>query len=299
MRWLNYHHLYYFWIVAKKGSVTEACKELRLAQPTVSAQLKALEDSLNEKLFEKSGRYLKLTESGNLVFKYAEEIFSLGNEMMDVLEGKPSGKPAILKVGISNVVPKLVVNRLLKPAYELNDPLNIICVEDQTDKLLNELASQNVDLIITDSPIPPSMKVKAYNHFLGECGVSFVGSSELAESANKDFPNSLGSVPVLLPTSDSSVRQELNRWFDEIGVTPNIVSEFQDSALMKTMGKSGVGIFPVPQSVEKEVLEDGTLEKIKQVDSVKERFYLITAERKVKNPAAIRICDMAGRELGV
>ena len=296
-RWINYHHLLYFWTVAREGSVTKACKELRLAQPTVSAQLKSLEGSLGEKLFEKEGRYLKLTEVGNIVFRYADEIFGLGRELVAQLDGGSSNKAQILKVGIADVMPKRVVFKLLEPAFSSPDSIRLVCHEDSTQSLLAELAVHDIDLVICDAPIPAGVKVKAYNHFLGECGISFLGSEKLVKQYGRGFPASLNHAPLFMPTHAAAIRRDLDHWYQRQDLAPRVIGEFQDSALMKIFGRAGYAIFPVPTVVEREVCQDYGVQVVGRIDAVKERFYLISVERKVKNPAAVRIVEEAQRRL--
>lgn len=297
MRWLNYHHLLYFYTVAREGSVTRACKELRLAQPTVSAQLKSLEDSLGEKLFEKEGRYLRLTEVGQLVYRYADEIFGVGRELMSALEGRPSGRMQVLRVGIVDVMPKQVVYRLLEPVYASGIGVKLICREDHTEKLLAELALHDVDLVISDTPIPPTVKIKAYNHFLGECGTTFLASEKLAKQYSKGFPQSLDKAPLFLPSHGAAIRRDFDYWFQTQGVTPNVIGEFQDSALMKSFARAGHAIIATPTCVEKDVANEYGLHVVGQTDGVKERFYVISVERKVKHSAVLSIVEEAQRRL--
>ncbi len=296
MRWLNYQHFFYFWRVAKRGSVTDACRELRLAQPTISAQLKVLEETLGEKLFVREGRSLRLTDVGKLAYRYAEEVFLACNEFMDVLDGKDIANPGKLKVGISDVVPKGISYRILEPAFAA--PSSIVsCYEDSTERLLAELAISEVDLVIADTPVPPSVKVKAYNHFLGECGISFLAQAALAKQYRKGFPKSLSGAPLLLPTPDAAVRREIDQWFDLIGVAPRCVGEFQDSALMKIVAREGKGVVPVPSVVAGEVKREFHLELVAETDAVKERFYLISVQRRLKNQLVKTIVDRAQTKL--
>lgn len=295
MRWLNYQHFFYFWRVAKTGSVTEACRELRLAQPTVSAQLKVLEETLGEQLFTREGRKLKLTDVGRLAYRYADSIFSTGNEFLGVLDGRNPLEPRELKIGISDVVPKVIAYRLIETAF--SESSSVKCYEDRTERLLAELAVSELDLVISDSPIPPSVKVKAFNHFLGGCGVSFLAVSPLARRFRKKFPQSLFNAPLLVPTAEAELRREIDRWFDSLEFVPRYVGEFQDSALMKIVGREGKGILPVPSVVESEIKRDFNLELVGRTDAVKERFYLISVEKRLKNPLVKAIVERAQRTL--
>ncbi len=293
MRWLNYQHFFYFWRVAKSGSITEASRELRLAQPTISAQLKVFEESLGEKLFLREGRALKLSEAGKLAYRYAEQIFGTGNEFLDALDGKGNVAPTELKVGISDVVPKVIAYRLLEPAFAAAGSVTVKCNEDRTERLLAELAISEEDLVIADAPMPASVRVKAYNHFLGECGVSFLAVPALAKRYRRGFPKSLSDAPLLVPTIGAAVRRELDRWFDTVGVSPRIVGEFQDSALMKLVAREGIGIAPVPSAVVREVKREFHLELVGTAVEVRERFYLISVEKRLKNPLVKAIVDRA------
>lgn len=295
MRWLNYHHLYYFWRVAKQGSVTLASQELRLAQPTVSAQLKQLEATLGITLFDKVGRRLKVSESGQIVYRYAEEIFSLGSELFEVIEGKVAGRSQALKIGVCDVVPKTIAHRIIEPAYEQRPIPRIVCLEDNSERLLAALAIQEIELIISDSPIPPTARVKAFNHYLGECGVTLLAARDIADRYRRGFPRSLNGAPFLLPAPPAAVRRELDRWFSESGIMPEIRAEFQDSSLMKIFARSGAGILPLPDLVEKELAAEFGLSVVGRIPKITERFYLISAERKLRHPAVAHICESAQR----
>jgi LysR family transcriptional activator of nhaA len=297
MEWLNYHHLLYFWVVAREGGLVPAGKVLRLSHPTLSAQIHALEDQLGEKLFTKSGRRLALTEVGRVAFRYADEIFSLGREMLDTVKGRATGQPVRLDVGVADALPKLVVRRLLEPALALPEPVRLTCREATFEKLLADLALHELDVVLADAPLPPGSSVKAYNHLLGECGVSVFGTKELAARYKRGFPSSLDGAPMLLPLEDLPLRRALNQWFEANRVTPKVVAEFEDSALLKVFGADGLGLFPAPTPVEKEIARQHQAVVVGRTDTVKERFYAITVERRIKNPAVVALCDAARHEL--
>lgn len=297
MDWLNYHHLLYFWMVAKEGTVTAAAAQLRLSQPTVSGQIRQLEDALGEKLFDRVGRRLELTEVGTVVYRYADEIFGLGKEMMETLKGLPSGRPSRLQVGISDLVPKLISHRLLEPALRAEPAVQIVCREDKTERLLAELAIHGLDLVIADSPIGGQARVRAYNHLLGECGISFYGARALREEVEREFPRSLHGRAVLLPTENNVLRRALDHWFEELRIRPRVVAEFEDSALMKVFGQHGAGIFPAPSAIESEICNNFGVSVVGRTDEVRERFYAITVERRIKHPAVRAITDMARSRL--
>lgn len=290
-RWLNYHHLYYFWIIAKRGSVTEACEELRLSQPAVSAQLKSLEESLGHKLFDRHARGLTLTEFGHVTLKYAEEIFSLGSEFLRVLDGSSYSRLPVLHVGIADVVPKILAYRVIETVLGTEHKTKIVCHEDKTEILVADLAIQKLDLVLCDTPLPQAVKVKAFSHRLGDCGVSFLAAESLAKSLKRGFPRSLHARPLLLPTEAAAVRRSLDGWFEEKGIQPEVLMEFQDSALMAVFAQGGHGVIPVPTSIEKEVMKDFDLKLIGRTKEVTETYYLISLERKIKNPLVSQMVE--------
>jgi LysR family transcriptional activator of nhaA len=297
MEWLNYHHLYYFWTVARTGSVTKASAELLLAPPTISAQIKRLEDSLGEKLFERSGRRLVLSEAGRLAFRYAEEIFAAGREMQDALKGRPTGRPSKLLVGVADVLPKIIVHQLLEPAFHLPEPVQLICREDPPDRLLADLATQGMDLVLTDSPMSPSMRVRAFNHLLGECGVAFYGERRLAAAYRRQFPRSLNGAPVLLPTESSALRAELDQWFQSSGIRPRVVGEFDDFSLARTFAEKGLGVFASPLVLDREMRRRYGFARLGNIEGIQARFYGISVEKRLKNPAVVAICETARQRL--
>jgi LysR family transcriptional activator of nhaA len=296
MEWLNYHHLLYFWSVAREGGVTAASKRLRLAQPTISAQIRALEDQLGDKLFRRAGRRLELTEIGRVVFGYAEEIFDLGQELLDTVRGRPSGRPARLVIGIADVVSKLIAYRLLKPALGLAEPVRIVCREGKPEQLLAELATHRLDIVLTDSPMRGAVHVRAFNHLLGECGVTFVAAPQLAARYRRGFPRSLEGAPVLLPTDNTVLRRSLEQWFSTEQVRPVVAGEFEDSALMKAFGQHGMGLFPAPETVEAEICNQYGVRVVGRLKGIREQFYAISVERKIRHPAVTAIAD-AAREM--
>lgn len=297
MEWLNYHHLLYFWVVAREGGLAPAGKILRLAHPTLSGQIKALEESLGEKLFVKSGRRLVLTDTGRVVYRYAEDIFTLGREMLDTVKGRPTGKPVRLDVGIADVVPKLVVKRLLEPVFEMPEPVRLVCQETDFEKLLAMLSLHELDVVIADSPVPAGSSIRAFHHLLGECGITFFASPDLARRYGKGFPESLDGAPMLLPLENTTLRRSLNQWFDGLGVRPHVVAELEDSALTKVFGTEGRGIFASPSAVRAEVEKMYDVRVVGETEKVRERFYAITAERKMKNPAVVALFETARHEL--
>ncbi len=293
MEWINYHHLLYFWTVAREGTIAAAGRKLRLAQPTISAQLKLLEEDLGAELFSRTGRKLVLTETGHLVYRYAEEIFTLGRELQDAVKGRPVGSPVRFRVGITDVVPKLVAWRLLEPAMKLGDGIQIICFEGKSTDLLARLAVHDIDLVLSDSPIAPEVKVQAYNHEIGSCGVTVFGAKRHATKHRKGFPQSLDGAPFLLPTVNTALRLAFDAWCDRNGVRPQVTGEFEDSALLKVFGQAGVGLFIGPSVIEEEIVRQYRVQIVGRIPELRERFFAISVERRVKHPAVRELMETA------
>lgn len=298
MEWLNYHHLLYFWVVAKEGSIVRASQELHLAHPTISGQIHRLEEVLGEKLFARRGRNLVLTEAGHLAFRYADEIFSLGREFVDTLKGRASGRPLRLVVGVADVLPPSLVRRFLEPAFRLGQSVQVICRGDKSvEEFIVELALHRVDVVISDGPAGSGIAVRAFSHLLGECGTTFFASPKLAATARRKFPHSLDGAPFLLPGAPSTVRRSLEQWFNAQDIRPIIVAEFDDSALAKDFGKEGMGVFAVPTVIENEVREQYRVRVIGRSQAVRQQFYAISVERKIKHPAVAAICKAARQDI--
>ncbi len=297
MEWLNYHHLLYFWSVAKHGTVAKACAELRLAQPTISKQIGLLEDTLGEKLFVRTGRHLVLTEMGRIVFKHAEDIFSIGQDLLNTVKGRASSSQSRLNIGVVDVVPKLLATRLLDSAIRQSPGIRLICWEDKLDQLLADLAIHGLDLVIADTPAPPSIKVQAYSHLLGESGITFFAKSKLAVQYRRNFPQSLNGALILLPTSNTVLRRLLDDWMVGQELVPTVVGEFEDSATLKAFGQAGHGLFPGPTALEKEICRQYQVQVVRRVDSVRQRFYAITVERRLKHPTVVALLNAARREV--
>jgi len=299
MEWLNYHHLLYFWVVAREGSISGATRKLNLTQPTISAQLRQLEESLGEKLFEKAGRGLVLTEAGRIALRYADEIFALGRELRDTLRDRPTGRPVRVTIGIADVVPKLVAYRVLRPAFSMTAEIEMVCREASSEVLLALLGQHEVDLVIADAPAPTTNRdapLRAYNHLLGESGTTFFAAPALSASVKKSFPRSLEGAPLLLPGHGTQIRRALELWLDATGITPRRVGEFDDLALMTAFGRAGTGIFPAPTAIEREIETEYNVRVVGRLPEVRERFYAVSAERKIKNPIVSAITSAARRE---
>lgn len=295
--WLNYHHLLYFWTVAKMGSITRSAAHLHLAQPTLSNQIKKLEKVVGGALFDRVGRSLVLTDLGQVVFRYADEIFSLGEELKDVLQGAASLDSQRLLVGVPDVLPKLVVYRLLKPALNLKQPIRLVCYEGKLPELLGNLAMHKLDIVLSDSPMTPQTNIRAFNHLLGECGVSVFGTSRLAARYESDFPRSLQAAPMLLPTQNTGLRRSLELWFEHNSVHPQVIHEFEDSAVLKVFGQAGEGLFVSPTAIEREVCQQYHVKVVGRITQIKERFYAISVERRLKHPAVLAISSAARTSL--
>ena len=292
MRHLNYTHLLYFWTVANEGSIARAAEVLHLTPQTISGQLKKLEDSVGEPLFAKIGRGLALTETGQVVRQYADEIFYLGAELSERIRTKQPLLPTSLSVGIVNSVPKFIAQRILSPALSLDDPIRINCKEGDLDSLLGDLAVHRLDLVVSDRPIPAGTHVRAYNHSLGTSAVGFFAHNSIAKHY-KQFPTSLDDAPILLPNSESALRRQLDMWFDEQGILPKLLAEFDDSALLKAFGEAGLGVFPAPVAIADEVTAMYHSSHLGTLEHIFESFFAISPERKLKHPAVVAITETA------
>ena len=293
MDWLNYHHLYYFWLVAREGSIARAAERMRLTHPTVSKQLSQLESFFKGKLFDRVGRNLVLTELGHTVFQYADEIFLVGRELQEVVHRRSGGRPLLLRVGLVEVLPKLVAHRLLKPAFRLQEPVHVICREGHYEDLLAELAVHRLDVVLSDAPVESAVNIRAFSHFLGDCGVSVFGTARLVAKYRRRFPGSLDGAPFLVPTEKTAARRNLDQWFSAEKIQPRIVGEFEDTALLKVFGQDGVGLFPAPTVIEREVCRQYKVRVVGRIEAVRERYYAISVERRLKHPAVVTICDAA------
>jgi LysR family transcriptional activator of nhaA len=298
MEWLNYHHLLYFWVVAREGSIVKASKELRLAHPTISGQIHRLEEVLGEKLFVRSGRSLSLTESGRVAYRYANEIFSLGREFVDTLRGRTSGRPLRLTVGVADVLPASLVRRFLEPAFALSQSVHVICRADKSvEEFLADLALHRVDVVLADGPPGAGVAVRAFGHLLGECGTTFFASPDMAASLRKRFPASLDGAPFLMPGAPSMVRRALEQWFDTHDIRPRIVVECDDSALAKDFGETGMGVFATPTVIEAEVRRHYRVRVVGRAPAVQQQFFAISVERRIKHPAVVAISEAARHDI--
>jgi LysR family transcriptional activator of nhaA len=297
MKWLNYHHLFYFWTVARAGTITAACERLRLAQPTISAQLRTLEKNLGHKLFQQVGRTLELTETGRVVYRYANEIFSLGEELTNTLEGRSSPSLLRLRIGVADVLPKMVVSRVIEPAIAPELNTRVVCFEGKPKELLARLSIHELDLVLADAPIPVDVNLRAYNHPLGETTVSVFGPRAAAQQHRQRFPESLHGAPMLMPTANTSLRRALDYWLGSRGIVPQVVAEFEDSALMKMFAHERAVMFPAPTVIEEDVRRLYGSELVGRLEEVRERFFAVSLERRVKHPAVAAIVSAAAKGL--
>lgn len=293
MRHLNYNHLQYFWAVGREGSVVKAAEILHLTPQTISGQLKLLEESVGQPLFDRVGRRLVLSEMGNVVMEYAEEIFAIGAELSQVVRGQKSAGHSVLSVGVVSSMPKLIAERIIAPSLMDDEPLRIRCHEASLEQLLGELAVHRLDLVLSDQPMPQGLSLRAFNHRLGESGLAFFCQRSKARHYRAKFPDSLDEAPMLLPSQHSALRRRMEEWFDSINIVPQVVGEFDDSALLKAFGEAGAGLFAAPTVIENEICKMYSMSVIGRTDSVSEQFYAISPERRIKHPSVARITDTA------
>jgi LysR family transcriptional activator of nhaA len=294
---LNYHHLRYFWAVAREGSVTSAAETMQVSQPTVSAQIRKLERSLGHALFDRGGRSLTLTPEGKVVFDYAEEIFRLGDELEDTVQGRLEGRPMRLVVGLAATIPNLVAFHLLEAAFALDDPVRVVVRENRTDQLLAGLATHDVDLVLADMPIPPNVGVRAFEHALGSSTVDILGPPLMAHRLRDGFPGSLRGQPFLLPTEGYTLRRSLDDWFGRVSVRPSVFGEIEDNDLINVFAEAGAGLFAAPSIIVDDIRVRYAVEVVGRAEGVHESFYAITAERRIEHPAIAAITEGARREL--
>ena len=293
MEWLNYHHLRYFWTVARKGGVRKAAEELHVSQPSISAQLRVLEESLGQKLFRRSGRNLVLTETGQLVLNYADEIFSAGRELMNAVKQRPGKHPVRVNIGLTDAFPKLIAFQILRAAFRSEAAVHMICREGEIGPLVSHLQAHRLDIVLADEPASSALKAKTFNHRLGRSGITFCAVPSLAAKLRRNFPQSLDGAPALLPTQNMGMRAALETWFDSKAIRPRLVGEFEDSALMEVCSTGGRGFTAVHTVVDRAALKHFGLRVIARVDECGTDFYAITAERRVKHPAAVAITEHA------
>ena len=282
---LNLRHLYYFWVVAKEGSVTRAAERQGVAVQTISAQLTLLDQSVGRALLAPQGRRLVLTDAGRIALGYAEQIFALAEQMQDALASTDTVPTMRLTVGISDSLPKLIASRLLDAALQLPQSVKLVCYEDRFESLLGALSVHKLDVVLTDRPVPPGTNLKVFSHLLGESELTLFGVPALAKKYRAKFPDSLRDAPMLLPTRNNAIRGRIDQWFEMLDVRPDVVGEFDDNALLNTFGGNGLGLFPAPSVLADDVREQFGAEPVGPIAQVREQFYAISNERKIKHPA--------------
>lgn len=282
---LNLRHLYYFWVVAKEGSVTRAAERLEVAVQTISAQLGLLDRSLGRTLLAPQGRRLVLTDAGRIALGYAEQIFALAEQMQDALAEADTAQSMRLTVGISDSLPKLIASRLLEAALQLPQRVRLVCFEDRFESLLGALSVHKLDVVLTDRPVPPGTNLKVFSHLLGESEITFFGVPALAARYQAGFPESLRGAPLLLPTRNNAIRGRIDQWLETLDVRPDVVGEFDDNALLNTFGGNGLGLFPAPSVLSADVKTQFGADPVGTIAQVREQFYAISNERKIKHPA--------------
>ena len=295
---MNYRHLQYFWSVVHEGGVTAAARAMHVSQSAVSAQIQKLEQALGYALFDRSGRALVLTPEGKVVLEYADEIFRLGNELRATVAGGLVGRPMRLTVGVSATIPNLVAFHLLEPAFELADPVQVVVRESRTDELLAELATQSVDMVLADMPVPANVSVRAFNHPLGSSPVEILAPPLLAHRLSDGFPRSLDGEPFLLPTEGYQLRRSLEEWFVREGIRPRIFAEIEDNDLINVFAESGAGMFAAPAVITSDIRVRYAVEVLGRAEGLSERYYAITADRRLKHPVVAAITEGARTELG-
>jgi LysR family transcriptional activator of nhaA len=297
MEWLNYHHLQYFWVTAREGSIARASTKLHLSQPTISAQIKRLEEACGVKLFQRQGRSLVLTDMGRVVYEYASEIFGVGRDLLDAIKTNQPGRAVPLTVGVANAVPKLVAYRLLRPLLQAATPVRLVCREENTEQLLTHLATHALDVVLADTPAPPHVRVKVFNHVLGESDTGFFAPPELATQLKRRFPKSLHGAVMVAPTLSTALRRDLDLWLDAGGIEPDIVAEFDDPALMKVFGAEHGAVFPAPLAIADDVCRVYNVALVGQTNGIRERYYAISAERRITHPGVLAITSAARDKL--
>lgn len=289
----NYRQLHYFWSVAKAGGIARGAEQLHLTPQTLSGQIAQLEKQLGVDLFRRVGRRLELTETGRLALSFADEIFQVGRELEETMRQRHGQHLFLFRVGIADVVPKSIAYQLLAPALSLPEPVRLVCREDKFERLLAELAIHRLDMVLADRPLPPGIDVKGYSHRLGDCGLTFFAAPGLAATLKGEFPRLLDDAPLLIPGEDSAVHAPLLRWLRGQNIHPRLVGEFDDGALMKAFGQAGAGAFPAPTAIAAEVAAQYGVTPLGCTEAVKERFFLITVERKISHPAALAVSNAA------
>jgi LysR family transcriptional regulator, transcriptional activator of nhaA len=289
MQFLNYHHLRYFWVAAKEGGLTRAARKLRVSQPTICTQIQNLESALGQKLLRRNGQGLALTEAGQHVYGFAEEIFSLGEDLLSTMNQRPTLRPQRVSIGIADSIPKLLTYEMIKPVFAMSQAMQVSCCEGKVIDLLAQMAVFRLDIVLSDEPLPASSNIKGFNHLLGNCGISLLAPPKLAYRLKKNFPISLHGAPALLPGPNSALRRSIDKWFRDEGIVPQMVGEFDDAALMKVVASNGFGFFPLPTPVVEETVARYGVRLLGQTESCRQHFYAISPKRRLTHPAVVAI----------
>ncbi|MBE0621455.1 MAG: transcriptional activator NhaR [Burkholderiales bacterium] len=297
MATLNFKHLRYFWAVAKSGSIARASAQLHVTPQSISVQLRELEESLGAELLRRAGRGLELTEVGRRILSYADEIFSLGDELLEMVRDQTARKRLPFMIGIADSVPKSVAYRVVEPALHLEDPVQLICREGRLPGLLADLAVHRLDIVIADRPMPAEFKVRGYNHPLGASDVTVFGAPAVVESLVGKFPALLDGAPFLMPGEGVAVRPRLTQWLEDQDLHPHIVGEFDDSALLKAFGQGGAGLFVAPTAIADHICGQYGVRRVGRIETVVEQLYAITTERRLRHPATIAMSEAAQHDL--
>ena len=293
MTQINFHHLHLFRTVARAGTLARAAGELGLTEPTISTQIKSLEQQFGQPLFSRTTRRLQLTDAGQTALRYADDIFSLGDELTQAMSGEATDRPRRFLVGVADVVPKMIAYRLIEPALSIPDGIMLSCNEDTPERLVAALSVHALDLLITDAPVTPAAHVRAFNHLLGECGTTIFGTAALSARYAPGFPASLHGAPFLLSLPATTTRRALDSWFQQQDVVPLVTGEYADSALMKVFGQNGYGLFSAPSILEDEIMQQHHVEVVGRLPNLKQQFYAISAERRIQHPAVTAIARAA------
>lgn len=302
---MNYRHLHYFWTVVRAGGVLRASEQLHLTPQTLSGQIRQLEERLGHRLLRKAGRGVEPTEAGRMALQYAEEIFSLGGELEEALRGQRDGAPtALVRVGVADAVPKAIAYHVVEPALRIQPQPRLVCSEGKLPDLLGQLALRRLDLVVSDVPLPTHLGVRAFSHLLGRSAVAFFAAPALLtrsgltpRRARAAFPQVLDDLPLLLPGPQSALRPRLEAWLRRQSLAPQVLGEFEDSALMKAFGREGGGVFAAPQVIATDVARQYGVQLLGTVEDVAEEFYGISVERRITHPALAAITASARREL--
>jgi LysR family transcriptional activator of nhaA len=293
MTHLNYKHLHYFWVVAQEGSITRAAERLGVAVQTISGQLSLLERQIGKALFNAQGRGLVLSEAGRIALGYADQIFQLGDALIDAVQHSDGESTLRLRAGISDGIPKLLAYRLLSTVTSMPADVRLICDEGEFETLLADLALHRLDVVLTDRPAPVGGNLKVFNTRLGEFATGLFATQALAGQYQGEFPASLNGAPMLLPTRHNALRGRIDRWLEQTGIRPKIVGEFEDSALLTTFGRGGLGIFPAPFALADQVAAQLDAQPLGAMTGVSEHIYAISSERRIRHPAVEALCAAA------